>query len=518
MRKRAIATASALAISLAVASSAHALNENAPMMQYLGYSQLYTTYGASLANGSNVSVSLVESGGYADVADGRFADKTMIKTSSGSNTSHATNVGARFFGNDTGFSQRSVAPQLGATSGGSSVQLYTSSQFGGLFLLKPSIFPGSLAPRGSPNQSRVASHAYGAATDVDNLARMDFVVERDDFIQVVDTPGISGHGNGMNSIAVSPAQGSTSNTVNAGGIYTAGRAKPDVTGPLIGAGSDSIGQVAGVVGLIVSRGKTTTSNTSYTTNATLDASGNPLPGYTVRSGDTSEVVKAVLMAGSLRSVAEYNSGGANPTIVPAISDYRANVANQTANNLDKRYGAGMVNALQSYRIIDAGETDSAQDAGGVGGGIGQYGFDYDRHFGGASGTNAVASYGFTANATGKFMATLAWNARITGQTAPTFFDTTGTLQNLDLTLTNLTTGQVVQQSLSPIDNTENIWTDIVTGNQYMLTVTTPGGPFDWDYGLAWRSEVALTPTAVPEPAVLGAVGASAALLLRRRRG
>jgi hypothetical protein len=48
-------------------------------------------------------------------------------------------------------------------------------------------------------------------------------------------------------------------------------------------------------------------------------------------------------------------------------------------------------------------------------------------------------------------------------------------------------------------------------------VSTKSSPFNWDYGLAWRSDVALTPTAVPEPAALGVVGVTAAMLLRRRR-
>ena len=516
----------AAATAIVAVPIAQAANENTPIMTYLGYYSLYQTYGANLANGSNVSVAQDEANGYLTTSDGRFSDKTLTATYTGTLTgdSHATTVGARFFGNDTGFSQRSVAPKLGSAAGGQSVQMYKYSEFTGAYLLNP----GSAAPYGAQNNARVASHAYNYSDfSLNFAARMDYLAQRDDYLQVVPNNDYGSMGNEFNSIVIVSNDGAISKTaaINTSGgaatAYTAGRASPTVTAPFTGSPSDAIGQVGGVVGLLISRGKTTNSNVTYTTASTTavtapytGSSFNTFTkaGYTVHSGDTSEVVKAALMAGANRVAAGDGTLG-----ISGISDYRATAANQATNGLDYRWGAGMVNAANSYKIIDAGETDSKEDSSsaGIKGGIGQYGFDYDQGFGGASGTNNTATYGFTAGGSGKFYATLAWNVKIAGGT--TSFDSTPTLYDLDLTLTDLTAGTVTALSASTIDNTENIYTNLIAGDKYALMVSTKSSPFNWDYGLAWRSDVALTPTAVPEPAALGVVGVTAAVLLRRRR-
>lgn len=494
-------------------------SNNSPMMSYLGLPQLISQYGANLANGSNVHVSIVEAGGYPLTTDGRFAGKTMTRTSiftamDATSSGHATIVGARFFGNETGFSQRSIAPSI------PNVWMYSTSEFNGVYLKNP----GTAEPYGSPNQSRVASHAYGENdASLGSITRLDYLVQRDDFLQVVASRQVSTQGNSMNGIVVAPAGGAPTLTtaVGTGTPYVAGRVSPTITGPLGGAGSDSIGQVSGVVALLVSRGKTTASNHQYTTRGTIGVpltfngsnfATTPLPGYTVHSGETAEVIKAALMAGALRSAPPSTELG-----ISGISDYRAAEAHRSANGLDVRFGAGMVNALQSYRIIDAGEHDSFEDGGD--GGIGQYGFDYDPSFGGLNGSNAVASYGFTAEASGKFMATLAWNVHIAGASSTGGnFVSTATLYNLGLSLVDLTAGgTLVQESVSLVDNTQNLWTDLVAGHEYRLTVTALGTPFEWDYGLAWRSEVPITPTAIPEPSTGLALGAAVVMLVRRVR-
>lgn len=507
---------------IGAATTSAAASDTAPMMAYLGLPDLIAQFGANLERGQNVHVSLVEASTYPVLTDGRFAGKTLTRTSTfttvETTAGHATNVGARFFGNETGFSQRSVAPAI------PNVQLYSYSEFQGSYLKSP----GTPEPYGSPNRSQVASHAYAENNStLDSIARLDYLVQRDDFSQVVASRQYSTQGNSFNGIIVAPAQGTTGQTtaVGSGTAYVAGRTSPTVTGPLTGAGSDSIGQVAGVVALLTSRGKTTSSIDQAQTRDTFIIPGTysggtfgpavNQPGVVVRAGETSEVIKAALMAGALRDVPAYSNGAVT---VPAISDYRVDAANRSTNGLDHRYGAGMVSALQSYRIVNAGEVNSAQD-GSLGGAIGQYGFDYDPSFGGASGSNAQADYGFTADASGKFIASLVWNLKVDGAaTVGGNFSSAHTLHNLSLKLIDVTAGgTVVALSDSSVDNTQNVWVDLVAGHTYTLSVTRGGGDFEWDYGLAWRSEVALTPTAVPEPAAAGAVLMSAGVLLRRRR-
>ena len=48
----------------------------------------------------------------------------------------------------------------------------------------------------------------------------------------------------------------------------------------------------------------------------------------------------------------------NPTNVAL---YRGTVGNQTANGLDRRYGAGQLNVRNSYWIIAGGEQNSTED-------------------------------------------------------------------------------------------------------------------------------------------------------------
>jgi hypothetical protein len=514
------------------------------------FDDLVTAYPGSLATGSNVPVTIVESYGsrstpndpttaavndsisYSfynlDTTQGFFAGKTIVhkgpalqtlyfrdgvtpfqvlspsvlSVSTSQSSAHANTVGAYFFGTPPGgFTQRSVAPGI------NNIEVFDYQWNNSYFL-----DPGSPAPNISTNQSRVATHAYGQGNSLENVQRMDWLIETDDFVQVVGTPAVSGHGNAFNTIAVAhTTAGTTAATQTLSGAtgtpYVAGRAKPDVTGP-IGTVSDNTGAVGGLAALLISRGKANASlsNHSYTAR----------PGYTVRSAETSEVVKAAIMAGALRSISGTDGRW--------ITTYRANVANQTVNGLDNRYGAGMMNAYNSYKIVDAGEYNSFEDGASAGrqstaGTIAQFGFDYDPSFGGAGGTNAVATYTFQATAAGEFDATLAWNVDVLGPTGQfNNFDGTATLFNLDLTLTDLTTNAVVASSLSTIDNTENLWTTLVAGHSYAMTATAVGTPFNWDYGLAWRSTVPLTTAAVPEPGVVGLIMTSAVpLVLARRR-
>ncbi|MCX5648134.1 MAG: PEP-CTERM sorting domain-containing protein, partial [Planctomycetota bacterium] len=66
---------------------------------------------------------------------------------------------------------------------------------------------------------------------------------------------------------------------------------------------------------------------------------------------------------------------------------------------------------------------------------------------------------------------------------------------------------------STLDNTENIWFNLLDGHSYRLDVVRGSGQgnFLWDYGLGWQM--------VPEPdsAFLFLAGVAVPMLLRRRR-
>ena len=161
---------------------------------------------------------------------------------------------------------------------------------------------------------------------------------------------------------------------------------------------------------------------------TLSLGSVAIPGVgTIYNAERAETLKAALMAGADRETA-------NTLAVTDISDYGA-AGFETANGLDSRYGAGQLNIRNSYRILTGSEQNSAEDGGPNGGLITARGFDYDALFGGASGSNASASYFFTAENDQLLRAALVWNVDIAaGDTLA------ATLRNLDLYLFDLTTG------------------------------------------------------------------------------
>jgi len=339
--------------------------------------------------------------------------------------------------------------------------------------------------------ARVANHSWAGSTGADGniLRRLDYLVETDDFIQVV---GLSNNlppneitnwpllSDAFNAITVGVTNGKHfSGTTAVDSVYVSGRAKPDLVAPGWSPTDSSVrtswaaAMVSAAAALLVETGHTQTglSNGSYVS---------PRTGLTIYHAETSEVVKAALMAGADRRTA--NGRGAE------ISDYTVD----TANGLDSRFGAGQVNIYNSYHILAGGEHKSAQDGGPAA--IGRFGFDYDPAFGGLSGSNTTGSYSFTADfAPGywELFATLAWNIDIgpSGGPGPSNPVGSATLYNLDLLLYDVTAvGTLVASFASGLDNTESIWQQLVYGHSYRLDVVRGSGQGDflWDYGLAWR--------------------------------
>jgi hypothetical protein len=175
----------------------------------------------------------------------------------------------------------------------------------------------------------------------------------------------------------------------------------------------------------------------------------------------------------------HNSSSGNLAI------YRDGAGNQTANGLDRRYGAGQLNVRNSYYIIAGGEQGSSED-GAPPSGIAARGFDYDPRFGGSYSTNTTGTYPLPASAQPRLLtASLVWNIDVTGPSGPGF-NTAATLRNLDLALIDVAAGgTVVAASQSTVDNTENLWIVVPANAQYALRVTRTG-TFQWDYAIAWQ--------------------------------
>jgi hypothetical protein len=318
------------------------------------------------------------------------------------------------------------------------------------------------------------------------LRRVDWAVATDEFIQVVGTANTGANqpllASAFNVIAVGRTVGSAFGSAGVDALYTAGRVRPDLVAPAE-TSSAATPLVASAAVLLIGLAD---SSPGLSTDPRIRSTRNRA-GTVIRNAGRSEVIRAALMAGADRRTANRWRG----TVPPAdIRDYRLDPAYQADNGLDHRYGAGQLNVYTSYRILASGEQNSAEDEPGSGGRTGASGFDYDPHFGGAAGSNAVATYRLPYVPVPELRATLAWNLEVDGG-ARGGFAGTARLHNLDLRLWRVAAdGSRTLQAASTAtaENTESLWLRLPSGFSWELeVVAAPGSPpFDWDYALAWH--------------------------------
>ncbi|MCQ8129087.1 hypothetical protein [Methylomonas rivi] len=446
----------------------------------VGYTDLRNLLGADIPTGAGVSVTQAEASSvpntngnfpvYApDTGNAQFADDTLLfpGTASTSPSSHATGVGARFYGSNA------------MAFGIDTITSYEVNDWIGS-LYNPN---GTVAQ--PVNGSRIANHSWigngNTPTDTGNILRLvDRQVQRNEFIQIVGMANGSSNsnsallGSAYNVIAVGRTDGKQDRGSDAvDSVYNAGRTRPDLVAPETTT-SAATPLVSAAAALLIETAHNAAASLS---NGSVDIAG----AGTVYNAERSETIKAALMAGADR-VTDNSSTSAN------ITDYRS-AGHTSANGLDDRFGAGQLNILHSYQIVAGGEQDSLEDGGS--GAIGAHGFDYDAAFGGRQGSNNVATYLFDAAEDLNFTASLVWNLGVSDNS-----NLTTTLYNLDLELFDVTTQTTAAFSASTLDNTENLWLNLAMGHSYELLVkSAETGNFSWDYSLAWR----MTPQAAPVP-------------------
>jgi autotransporter-associated beta strand protein len=479
-----------------------------------GYNALAAQLGSALPTGNGVAVTQVEAtsvGNYRPsstiAGTGVFGGKTFSFRSpfSMSASGHAILVGNNYYGNGialapgiTTIDSYEAGDWLGINTDSNGVSL-------GQGILR---YNTANNPRVSLNNSRVVNHSWiftGSSTmqALELLARNDWLIATDDIIQVAGTNNGSASTNqalftyGANTISVGLSnQNHGKGTPTAltpdsnGGHPVYGRQgtyqhpRPDLVVPQE-ATSWATPVVGSAVALLIqaSRDNPSWSTVSYTSPRS--------PSQTIRAADTSEVIRASLLAGADRTY--YNTDGVR------LFDYRATVGTQAANGLDTRVGAGQLNIHTSYNILAGGQHVGATS--GAGTAIPDAGFDYDAAFGGDAGSNTKATYQFTGGWTGQnFTAALVWNADIDMSQVypnvgsnPLFWtqnlETAANIFDFNLRLIDITipgSPQNVAVSSSTQENTENIFTTLIAGRQYQLEVSTPHTNILWDYGLAWN--------------------------------
>jgi hypothetical protein len=447
----------------------------------IGYTRLATEQGVALSTGAGIRVIQTEAsfggGFYPTESNAEFTGKTFIFGSGdGAESSHATSVGRRFFGTDS-----SVA------EGVTNITIYSAGGWLGNDYLRS--LTGSL-PRSS--QARVANHSWissGTSMQVLNdLQRMDYLVETDDFIQVA---GVNNRPSGMEMPAEEFANafnvllvGTTDGDHSTGSVGTAGlaypystvRVRPQLVAPFTET-SWAAPMVAGAATMRVAQGHAHPTLSLGGTHTTSVGRAN----LQIYNAETSEVVRAALMAGASRKAITAAGSGSNYTI-------------GSDNGLDLRFGAGQVNVYDSYHIILAGE-QNAHELGNAND-IKLYGFDYDPSFA----ANTTRTYPFSVdNVPREFAATLAWNLDVNFQSIGGIqTDPSLDLRDLNLRLRNADTGATVASSFGLTDVSENLYIPVLGKGNYELVVSAAGyfptNPFLIDYGLAWR----MTPTSTPQ--------------------
>lgn len=462
-----------------------------------GYNALSAQLGGAVPTGAGVVVTQVEapSGGYQPSSTtsgtGNFEGKTFAFRSSASTLSgHAAAVGNNFYGNSS-----ALAPGI------TTIDSYEAGDWLGV---NPGVNSNVLQyntpnnPLVSLNGSRVVNHSWiytGAnyLQALELLERNDWLIATDDIIQVAGTNNGSSSINqalfayGANTISVGLSNlnhGKGTPTAltptGTGGHQVYGlqgtyqHPRPDLVVPE-SATSWATPVVGSAAALLIqaSKDNPTWSTTSYVSPR--------IPTQTIRAADTSEVIRAALLAGADRMY--YNTDGVR------LLDYRGSASVEAANGLDTRVGAGQLNIRNSYNIL-AG-TQQIGAATGNGTAIADAGFDYDAAFGGDASSNNVAKYTFTGGWTGQnFAAALVWNANIEIGDITGFggVESAANIHDFNLKLWDISTvgsPVLVAQSISDRENTENIFTSLVAGKNYQLEVSSVN-LVNWDYGLAWN--------------------------------
>ena len=446
----------------------------------VGLATLQAQLGTGVPTGAGVRVSMTEAlvnGGYTPMTDlPEFTGKHFeFRSGQPGNSAHATWVAQNFFGLNS-----SIAPGI------SVIELYEANDYMAAGQLN--VGSRTLNPAPSPQNSRVGNHSWisaGSTIDgtLDVLERQDWLVEQDDYIQVVgvnngDMNTSPVFSNAFNVISVGRSDGQHAiNSVQIGGIYTSYRALPDIVVPMSYT-SFASPVVSAASALLID----TAHNQTYLSDGSYPSSR--FPGTTIFHGETSEAVKAILMAGASRLA--FNSADGS-----ALVDYRAVANRQSTNGLDKRYGAGQLDINSSMSILMSGEQNSRED--GRTFDVFGSGFDYDPQFGGANGSNSTAIYDFTAGWTGEpLTASLVWNAKVDiGLVKQGNRANAATLQDLNLALYDVTGGApaLVASSSSTNQNTENLNVLLVAGRRYRMEVSRgiTQAPFASDFALAWST-------------------------------
>jgi hypothetical protein len=414
----------------------------------IGFSELQTAFG-SLPNGSSLKIAHIEY-----VRDGKWAPEMAGELEGKSITySPASPTGYSYHGDEVGRvlygSTSSVIPAVSQIRAFEAWNYYDNS-----LNTSKGIAP-VVADWDLENHSYISN--AGLSTN-EGGRRMDFRIDRDGVTATVVLENGTGtvpplFGNTYNTIVVGSSTGSHSR----GGTTreVVGRVKPDIVGtanwtsyagPIVGSSA----------GLLIAKTKA---------DSSLAMAKRP------------EVIKALLMAGATKE--EFPTWSRSSTAP-----------------IDPIYGAGEVNVNNSYGMLVTGRQAASPSA------IrSSRGWDLN-----TVGTGSSLLYFFTIGSgqTGTISAVLTWHRTVSPINGAWNQGVSASVDNLDLRLyranSQFETGDLLQDSVSAIDNVEHIFLRDVAEGTYVLVVGSVSGTKQ--FGLAWNvSGVTSQPPTVTAPAI-----------------
>ena len=402
----------------------------------VGLTSLRAELGVAIPTGAGVGVSQIEANGGSglsympDTTSSDFAGKTITAKSGASAVSgHASTVGFFYYGINN-----SLSP------GVSTVDVYNADYWISNDPTRGILKTGSSSPPASEtrkvqNHSWIGSFGGDGSTDIEALRRFDYSIEHDNFVAAVGLNNGSGSGvpallaNAYNALSVGLTNGQHSTGVSS--VDGAGRVKPEIVAPQ--------------------------SATSYATPLVGSAAA-MLRQTAPAAGQRSVTLKAMLLAGATKDQFDgWNKTATRP--------------------MDAHFGAGQLNIFQSYHIMAAGQ-QPAND------GISVSNIGWDYNFTTAAGRSYFFDIPAGNNAT-RLSAVLTWNRIIT---ATNWRNISASLSDLSLRIynaTGFTKGNLVDQSISSVDNIEHLYETILPPGRYALEVT--GTQNNINFGIAWTT-------------------------------
>ncbi len=365
------------------------------------------------------------------------------KSGTSAPSNHATHVATNLY------STSSLLPNTAAVP----VDLYQADGWiNSEFLKMGSSSNPATESRAVQNHSWIVNSEWTTAQVEEANHRLDYSIQQNGFVCVVGE-------NNVNTTILPQFLGQSYHTISVGrddGVHNAGftaydgtgRIKPDIVAPSAApeyATSWTTPMVGSAAGLLFSKLSTAP--------------------YSLTGADRPRVIKALLLSSATKNT------------VP-------NWDNTSSRPLDEKYGAGELNIHHAYLALRSGRASYGNTQYGIRGWAAQS----------VSGTDRTYYFTIPAGAPSTpFSAALIWHRTVTSTFGiPRTWNST--LANLNLRLhlaTGTTTGALIAESLSSVDNVELIYQPTLAPGDYALVVSKSSGTTT-PFALAWHSLPAVT--------------------------